>query len=191
MPPQVFTVIVPGWEYVLLFTPRGGRETRLKGQNAVGCGQAAGGKVQLQPHKWGRLRLASQPQATGLFPSLLCTETAHLNQFADTQNLELLHSHKTHGNMRAVWWALLPSPSTENRAMYTVGAQLLCPLSTELPMPLLGSFKKHSHGLESSLLVWWRQISDSVPQGATSKRLPTSFQVCWDRKAAVYGCLGL
>lgn len=141
--------------------------------------------------QWGRLRLASQPQATGLSPSLLCTETAHLNQFADTQNLELLHSHKTHGNMRAVWWALLPSPSTENRAVYTVGAQLLCPLSTELPMPLLGSFKKQSHGLESSLLVWWRQISDSVPQGATSKRLPTSFQVFWDRKATVYGCLGL
>ena len=103
-----------------------------------------------------------------------CTETAHLNQFADIQNLELLHSHKseTHGNTRAVWWALLPSPSTESRAMYTVGAQLLCPLSTELPMPLSGSFQKQSHGLESSLLVWWRQISDSVPQGATSKRLP-------------------
>lgn len=115
-----------------------------------------------------------------------CTETATLNQFADIQNLELLHSKsETHGNMRAVWWALLPSPSTENRAMYTVGAQLLCPLSTELPIPLLGSFKKQSHGPESSLLGWWRQISDSVPQGATSKGLATSFQVCWDRKAAV------
>ena len=115
-----------------------------------------------------------------------CTETATLNQFADIQNLEFLHSNsETHGNMRAVWWALLPSPSTENRAMYTVGAQLLCPLSTKLPIPLLGSFKKQSHGPESSLLGWWRQISDSVPQGATSKRLATSFQVCWDRKAAV------
>ena len=72
--------IVPGQECVLLFTPRGRRETLLKGQSAGGCGQAVGGKVQLQPHSWGRPCLASHPQATGLSR---CTARATLNQFAD------------------------------------------------------------------------------------------------------------
>lgn len=87
-------------------------------------------------------------------------------------------------------WVLLPSPSTEDGAMYTVGAQILRPLSAELP--IFDSFKKQSHGLESSLPVWCRHSSVFVPQGASSKRLwPLPPMSPGTERPQSTGCLGL